>query len=104
MKIYRVSILAIFCIPSTVAFVVTDQKPVKTQLYLKSKDGNNFDWDHMVGPAMTGLAGLTLASNMAVAATADPSSLVKTSEIDATPIVLLEGTLSNRQGNEWHVD
>jgi len=78
--------------PSTVAFVANTQKSVTTtQLNLKDKDGNNESWGRMVGPVMTGLAGLTLASHMAVAATLDPSSVLSmSSEIDATPIVLRE--------------
>jgi len=92
MKISSVAVLAISCMPSTVAFVANTQKSVTpTQLNLNDKDGNNESWDRMVGPAMAGLVGLTLASQMAVAATLDPSSIVSMSpEIDATPIVLRE--------------
>jgi hypothetical protein len=98
MKISSVAVLAISCMPSTVAFVANTQKSVTTtQLNLKDKDGNNESWGRMVGPVMTGLAGLTLASHMAVAATLDPSSVLSmSSEIDATPIVLREGTLQQQ--------
>lgn len=95
MKIYSAAVFAIYCIPSTAAFVATTKKSIKTQLNLKCEDGNNKNWDHMIGAAMTGLAGLTLASQMAVAASMDPSSVLTPSlEIDATPIILGEDSMS----------
>ena len=83
MKISSAAVLAISCIPSTVAFVTFGQNSINanTQLNLQKEDGKN-SW---VGPALTGLAGLTLASQMAVASM-DPSVVV-----DTTPIVLREG-------------
>jgi len=88
MRIYRVAVLVASCIPSTVAFVANIQKSAKTHLNLHDDDKNNESWDNMMGPAIAGLAGLTLASQMAVAATLDPSSVASTSEIDSMPIVL----------------
>ena len=92
MKISRAAVLVVSCIPSTVAFVANTRTSVKTQLNVKAENGSNESWDHLVGPAMAGLAGLTLSSHMAVAATMDPSSVLSTSEIDTTPVVLREGT------------
>jgi len=91
MKIFSGAVLAISCIPSTVAFVGNTQKSFKTQLSLKAENGNNGVWDRVAGPALAGLAGLTLASQMAVGATLDPSSVVSTSpEFDSAPFVLQE--------------
>ena len=82
MKISSAAVLAISCIPSTVAFVTFGQNSINanTQLNLQKEDGKN-SW---VGPALTGLAGLTLASQMAVAS-------MPPTEIDVTPIVVREG-------------
>ena len=87
MKIFSGAVLAIACVPSTLAFVPNTQKSVNTQLNLKAE---NESWDRVVGPAMAGLAGLTLTSQMAVAATLDPSSVV--SPVDSAPIIVQEGT------------
>ena len=93
MKIYSGAVLAISCIPSTVAFVANTQKSVKTQLNLKAENRNNESLDHMVGPALAGLAGLTLASHMAVAAPLVPSTVVSSSlEISSASIIVREGT------------
>lgn len=91
MKIFSGAVLAISCIPSTVAFVANTQKSAKTHLKLKAENGNNESLDHMVGPALAGLAGLTLASHMAVAAPFDPSTVVSTSpESNSAPIIVRE--------------
>ena len=90
MKIYGAAVLAISCIPSTVAFVGNTHKSVNTgtQLSLQKENGNNDSWNNIIGPAVTGLAGLTLASQMAVAANVDPSMVTAASSFDATtPIV-----------------
>lgn len=81
MKFFSGAVLAISCVPSSVAFVANTQKSVTTQLNLKA--------ENVVGPALAGLAGLTLASNMAVAAPLDQASVVS---IDSTPIVVQGGT------------
>ena len=86
MKIFSGAVLAISCVPSSVAFVANTQKSVTTQLNLKAENGS---WDNVVGPALAGLAGLTLASNMAVAAPLDQASVVS---MDSTSIVVQEGT------------
>lgn len=86
------------CTPSTVAFVANIQKSAKTHLNLHDDDKNNESWDNMMGPAIAGLAGLTLASQMAVATTLDVSSVASTSsEIDSMPIVLRQGTLQKQK-------
>lgn len=88
MKIYGAAVLAISCIPSTVAFVGNTHKSVNTQLSLQKENGNNDSWNDIIGPAVTVLAGLTLASQMAVAANADPSMVTAASSFDSTtPIV-----------------
>ncbi len=84
MKIFSGAVLAIACVPSSVAFVANTQKSVQTQLNVKA-DGNI-----MVGPALAGLAGLTLASQVAGAA---PLDQAVSPQIDATPIIVQEGML-----------
>lgn len=81
MKIYGATVLAISCIPSTVAFVTNSHKSVNTELNLQKKI--------VVGPAVTGLAGLTLASQMAFAVPVE-SSTVQQLDV-ATPIVRAAG-------------
>jgi hypothetical protein len=69
MKVTGAAILALSCIPSTVAFVTTSHKSSTSQLNLKADNKN--DW---FGPTVTAVAGLTLASQMAVASVvADPT-------------------------------
>ena len=96
MKIFSGAVLAISCIPSSVAFVANTQRSVKTQLNLKAENENNGSWNHAVGPALAGLAGLTLASQMAVAAPLDPS----VAEIGSTPIVV-QGGMSQKLTRDW---
>ena len=93
MKILSAAVLAISCIPSSVAFVSNNQKSIKTQLNLNDEDRSENSWDHMVGPAVTGLAGLSVASHIAVAATFDPASVEAMSpETSTAPTVLRQGT------------
>jgi hypothetical protein len=71
MKVSGAAILALSCIPSTVAFVTTSHKSSTSQLNLKADNKN--DW---FGPTVTAVAGLTLASQMAVASVvADPTAI-----------------------------
>lgn len=97
MKIFSGAVLAIACAPSTVAFVPNTQKSVNTQLNLKADSGRNEGWDRVVSPALAGLAGLALTSQMAVAAPLDPSSVVSNSPVDTAPIILQEGTSQDRE-------
>jgi hypothetical protein len=85
MKISSAAVLAIVCIPSSVAFVTTSNQksrsavPANLQLNLQKDDDENggissvkgkISW---AGPAMTTVAGLTLASQMAGASMAPPT-------------------------------
>jgi len=92
MKIYTGALLAISCTPSAVAFVTNAPKPIKTELNAR-QGSENSSWDRMVGPTVAGLAGLTIASQMAVASTLDPSVVSTSSTINSEPTIVREGTL-----------
>lgn len=98
MKFLSTAVLAISCIRSTVAFVANSQKSIKTQLNLSNEDTSENSWDHMVGPTMTCLAGLSLASQMVIAAPFDPASIeAMSSEINTTPTVSREDSTTKMQ-------
>ena len=93
MKISSAAVLAIVCIPSSAAFVTTSNQksrsvvPANLQLNLQKDDDENgyissvkgkISW---AGPAMTTVAGLTLASQMAGAAMAPPTVATGTTPI-----------------------
>lgn len=93
MKISSAAVLAIVCIPSSAAFVTTSNQksrsvvPANLQLNLQKDDDENgyissvkgkISW---AGPAMTTVAGLTLASQMAGASMAPPTVATGTTPI-----------------------
>ena len=96
MKISCTAALVILSVPSTVAFVATSRQknvnycPLNSRKVSVDEDGalSSVSW---VGPAVTTImTGLTLASQMSVAAT-DPTVAATVPSDNPPPAILLEG-------------